>query len=172
MKILPRTQFGNPILRKKAEPVDLATINTPAFRELIKNMFFTIEEIGVGLAAPQIGTSIQLAVINIHPLPHRPTVQPFRRVIINPEITKYSQEQVSEYEGCLSFDELRAEASRSTWVEVTYFNENGEKCSERAEGFVAKVFQHEIDHLNGVLFVDRMKDTRTIMTTAEFNKRF
>ncbi len=171
MKPLLRTQFGNPILRQKAKHVPLSMLKTRAFKELIKQMFFTIEEIGVGLAAPQIGESLQLAVINIHPLPYRPDVEAFRRVLINPEITAYSKEAQHSFEGCLSFDGLRGEAIRAEWVEVSYHDELGEKHVERAKGFLATVFQHEIDHLNGVLFVDHIQDTHTIMTTEEFNKQ-
>lgn len=171
MNPLPRTQFGNPILRQVAKRVPLTMLKTPAFKRLVKHMFFTIQGIGVGLAAPQIGKSLQLAVIDVRPLPHRPDVEPFKRVLVNPKILHQSKEAELGYEGCLSFDGLRAEAARSCWVEVEYVDETGKKCRERAEGFIAKVFQHEIDHLNGTLFVDRVQDTRTFMTTEEFNKR-
>lgn len=171
MKLLTRTQFGNPILRKKAKRVTLEQMKTPAFKRLIKDMFFTIEEIGVGLAAPQIGQSIQLAVINVHPLPHRPDVEGFRRVIINPKILEYSKEEEGDYEGCLSFDGLRAEAYRATMVKVSYLDETGKRHVEWADGFLAKVFQHEIDHLNGVLFIDHVEDTHTVMTTEEFKRQ-
>lgn len=171
MKPFTRTQFGNPILRTKAKRVSLKELQTPTFKNLIKRMFFTIEGIGVGLAAPQIGLSIQLAVIDIRPLPHRPNVELFRRVIINPKILAYSKVQEAGYEGCLSFDGLRAEAVRAERVQVSYTDEHGAKQAEWTEGFVAKVFQHEIDHLNGVLFVDHVQDSHTIMTTDEFTKR-
>ncbi len=171
MKPLVRTQFGNPILRKKAARVPLKDLKTLAFKRLIKHMFFTIENIGVGLAAPQIGKSIQLAVIHVRPLPHRPDVELFKRVIINPKILAYSKAHEAGYEGCLSFDGLRAEASRAKRIQVSYTDEHGAKQVEWAEGFIAKVFQHEIDHLNGVLFVDRVQDSHTIMTTEEFAKQ-
>ncbi len=171
MPILKRTHFGNPILRKKAKEISLREITTPAFKKLVRQMFGAIQNIGVGLAAPQIGKSIRLAVIDIHPLPHRPDVTPIKRVLINPEILKYSKETESEYEGCLSFDGVRGSVPRSTSVKVCYYNEKGEKCIETAVGFLAKVFQHEIDHLNGVLFVDRMKDMKTLMTAQEYSKR-
>ena len=171
MKQLPRTRFGNPILRQKAKRVSLKELQTLAMKRLIKDMFFTIEEIGVGLAAPQIEKSLQLAVINVHPLPHRPNVETFKRVIVNPKILKYSREQEAEYEGCLSFTGLRAEAHRSKRIQVSYTDEHGKKYTEWVEGFLARVFQHEIDHLNGVLFVDHVKDSHSIMTTEEFKLR-
>lgn len=171
MPILPRTQFGNPILRKKARRLSLQEIKTPSIKRLIKQMFLTIQEIGVGLAAPQIGKSIQLAVIDVHPLPHRPNVEPFQRVIINPKILAYSKKEQAGYEGCLSFNELRAEAYRSTRIHVRYLDEQGTSHTEWVEGFLATVFQHEIDHLNGILFIDHVKDPHTIITTEEFKKR-
>jgi peptide deformylase len=168
---LPRTQFGNPILRLKAKRVPLKMLKTPAFKKLLDQMFFTIQDIGVGLAAPQIGKSLQLAVIDVHPLPHRPNVERYKRVIINPKILTYSKKVERGYEGCLSFDGLRAEAVRSTKLQVSYQDETGKKQTEWVDGFLAKVFQHEIDHLNGVLFIDHVHDTHTIMTTEEFNKQ-
>lgn len=171
MKELPRTKFGNPILRKKAKRVSLKELQTPAMKRLIKDMFFTIQKIGVGLAAPQIGRSLQLAVIDVHPLSHRPEVETFKRVIVNPKILNYSREQTPGYEGCLSFDGLRAEAYRSKRIQVSYLDETGKKYVEWVEGFLATVFQHEIDHLNGVLFVDRIKDSHSIMTTEEYRLR-
>jgi peptide deformylase len=170
MHPLPRTQFGNPILRQKAKKLSLEEISTPSFKRLIKEMFFTIQDIGIGLAAPQVGKSIQLAVIDIHPLSHRPDVELFKRVLINPKILEYSREKENGYEGCLSFDELRAETTRSKRVKVSYLDEQGTIHVEWIEGLVAKAFQHEIDHLNGVLYVDHVQDSRTIMTTKEFNK--
>lgn len=169
--LLSRTQFGNPILRKKAKIVAVKDVHTQALKTLIERMFFTIQDIGVGLAAPQIGQSIQLAVIDIHPLPHRPNVTPYKRVIINPKIVSYSESMESDYEGCLSCGGISGNVPRSKQVTVEYYDEHGEKQRETARGLVAKVFQHEIDHLNGILYVDRMTDMRTIMTVEEFEKR-
>lgn len=171
MKPLLRTKFGNPILRKKAKRVSLDEMKSPAFKRLVKEMFLNIENSGVGLAAPQIGKSIQLAVINVHPLPHRPYVDSFKRVIVNPKILEYSREEDPSYEGCLSFDGLRAEAYRAKRIKVSYMDEHGKKYVEWVDGFLATVFQHEVDHLNGVLFVDHVKDSRTIITAEEYVKR-
>lgn len=134
-------------------------------------MFATIQDIGVGLAASQIGKSIQLAVIDIHSLPHRPHVVPDKRVIVNPTITRYSKNKELAYEGCLSCDGLWGEVPRSEEVSIEYYDERGVKHREVARGFLAKVFQHEIDHLNGILYVDRMTDMRTLMTAQEYEKR-
>lgn len=171
MAHLSRTQFGNPILRKKAKKIPLRKVLTPAFKRLIHDMFATIQDIGIGLAAPQIGKSIQLAVIDIHSLPHRPHGIPMRRVLINPEIVRYSRKTESEYEGCLSCEGIRGSVPRSSRVEVCYYNEKSERCQEVATGLFAKVLQHEIDHLNGILYVDRMKNITTLMTVQEYSKR-
>lgn len=171
MPILKRTQFGNPILRKKAKAVPLKHIHTTSFIKLVEQMFCLIQDIGVGLAAPQISKSIRLAVIDIHPLPHRPLVTPIKRVLINPIILTYSKSTEADYEGCLSCDGICGSVPRSTRITVCYYNEKGKKCTETATGFLARVLQHEIDHLNGVLYVDRMKDMRTLITTEEYSKR-
>lgn len=171
MTTLKRTQFGNPILRKKAKAVPLAHISRASFKKLVRQMFDVIQDVGVGLAAPQIGKSIKLAVIDIHPLPHRPHVSPIQRVIINPKILTYTKSTKSDYEGCLSCEGIRGFVPRSTRITVRYYNEEGKKITETADGFFARVLQHEIDHLNGVLYVDRMKDMRKLITTDEYSKR-
>lgn len=171
MSILQRTQFGDPILRKKAKRVVLKTIHTPAFKTLVRDMFATIQDIGVGLAAPQVGKSIQLAVIDVHPLPHRPHVEPYKRAIINPRIIQYSRSTVLGYEGCLSCDGVRGRVPRAKEVAVEYRDDCGVKHREVARGLLARVFQHEIDHLHGILYVDHMADMRTLMTVQEYEKR-
>ncbi len=171
MKSLPRTQFGNPILRKKAKRIALKELRNPSLKKLIQDMFATIQDIGVGLAAPQVGKSIRLAVIDVHPLQHRPKVTPYKRIIINPKIVSHSKSKESDYEGCLSCDGLRGKVPRSKEVTVEYYDERGERQREIARGLLARIFQHEIDHLNGILYVDRIEDMRTIMTGEEYNKR-
>lgn len=171
MNILQRTQFGDPVLRMKAKRIAIKKIRTAALQKLISNMFATIQDIGVGLAAPQVGQSIQLAVIDIHPLSHRPHVIPEKRVIINPTITRYSKNTELSYEGCLSCDGVRGQVSRSEEIVVEYYDEEGVKHQETARGLLARVFQHEIDHLHGILYVDRMTTMRTMMTVQEYERR-
>ena len=165
MKILPRTQFGNPILRAKSKAVPAAVIKTAAFKTLVKQMFHTMRNVkGVGLAAPQIGKGIRLAVIGV------PAAR-FRRVLVNPKITWHSGAKNLDWEGCLSFVDGRGQVPRWSAIKVEYTNEKGERVKERHVGFLARVFQHEIDHLNGFAYVDRMTDMRTLMTHREFIKR-
>ncbi|MBI2003424.1 MAG: peptide deformylase [Parcubacteria group bacterium] len=173
MKILPRTQFGNPILRAKAKKVSLNLLNKGKFRKLVKQMIYTMRQTGgVGLAAPQIGESLSLAVMETRPTPTRPKLK--RKgpiVIINPRIVKYSKEKISDWEGCLSFENIRGSVPRSKTITVEYHNEKGEKIIEKAIGLWARIFQHEIDHLNDIVYIDRVEDTKTIMTLGEFKKR-
>lgn len=166
MKRLPRTYFGDSILRAKAKPVLLSEIKKPAFQKLIKLMFFTMREVnGVGLAAPQIGLSLRLAVIkNGRKSP--------RIVIINPKIEIHSKEKKQDWEGCLSLPSVRGLVPRCVKIVVSYYDENGRKQRKAINRFSeARVFQHEIDHLDGALYVDRMRDMASLMTLGEYIKR-
>ncbi len=173
MKSLPRTQFGNPILRAKAKKIPLGFVDKDRFKKLVKQMIYTMRQVGgVGLAAPQIGESLSLAVMETGPTPTRPKLKkkgPI--VVVNPRVVKYSKEKVSDWEGCLSFRGVRGKVPRSKSVIVEYYNEKGEKVVEKATGLWARIFQHEIDHLNGIVYIDRIEDTKTIMTLDEFKKR-
>jgi peptide deformylase len=173
MKMLPRTEFGNPILRRKAKNVPLKTIRTPAFKKLVQQMLYTMRRAqGVGLAAPQINKPLQLAVMEMHPtktrprLPHKGPI-----VVVNPKLVGVSKNKKRDWEGCLSFRNVRGHVPRSTTITVQYLNEKWESIREQATGFWARIFQHEIDHLNGIVYVDRMDDMRTLMTKKEFVKR-
>ena len=127
---------------------------------------------GVGLAAPQINRSIQLAVIEIKKSDIRPDVIPLKTtVIINPEITSYSKEENNDWEGCLSFPGVRGLVPRAKAITVKYLDEFGKAYILKLKGFQARVFQHEIDHLNGIVYVNRMEDMRTLMTFDEFKQR-
>jgi len=150
---------------------------SPANQQLIKNMQHTLIEkkLGIGLAAPQVGKSIALAVISIRPTLHRPKVKEFDLVLINPKIVKY-QGNKELWEGCISAGsngkaDLFAKVPRYTKITVSFFDENGKKREETFSGLKAQVIQHETDHLNGVLFVDHVKDTKTFMTYNEYMKR-
>jgi peptide deformylase len=173
MKRLSRTQFGDPILRKKAKKIPQKIFGSHFLKQLIKEMFFTMRRVkGVGLAAPQIGKSLQLAVIEIKKTPVRPEVMPLAPVaIINPEILKASKEKLSDWEGCLSFPNVRGLVSRHKTITVKYFDQSGKKYVLRLEGFQARVFQHEIDHLGGTVYVDKIQNIQSLMTFKEFKKR-
>lgn len=174
MRVHPRTKFGNPVLRRRAKLVSRTFLRTAAFRSLIGDMFKTMRVAdGIGLAAPQIGKSLQIAVVELAPTSSRPRLKhPERIVIVNPRIMWRSKQMKGDWEGCLSLDGVRGVARRPKEVEVKYLDEGGETITRKVSGLLARVFQHEIDHLNGVLYVDRVKDLKTLISHEEFLKRF
>jgi len=177
MKILARTQFGNPILRRVAAPVAPAELSSEEIQELIANMRHTLIEkkLGIGLAAPQVGVSRAIVVIAIRPLAHRHKVEPFDLTLINPEIAECIGRRTPMYEGCLSGGpgkaSLLAKVPRYKKVKVRYLDETGKEHHQTFEGLQAHVIQHEVDHLYGILFVDKVKDTKSYLTYAEYMKR-
>lgn len=176
-QILPITRFGNPILRENTKQLTRREIVSEKIQTLINNMRHTLveREYGVGIAAPQVGESIALSVIGVKPTPNRPELTPFETVLINPRIVKTIGEKTSAWEGCVSCgsgdDVLFALTPRYEKVEITWTDEAGNDRKQLFEGFVAQVIQHEIDHLNGVLFVDHVVDPRSYMMADEYRKR-
>jgi len=169
-------QAGDPVLRRQARQLAKEEIATPAIQQLIESMRDTMREApGVGLAAPQIGESIQLAVIEdrveylqgLSPekLAERERLSIPLHVIINPKLSFPDDSSVEFFEGCLSVEGFQAVVDRALNVRVECLNERGEELIINAHGWYARILQHEIDHLNGNLYIDRMK-TRTL-TTAE-----
>jgi peptide deformylase len=178
MRLLQRTLFGNPILRLPARQLSSDDIASPQIQELIADMRYTLENrrYGVGLAAPQIGQSVSLSVIAIKPTPSRPDNPNIGFVIINPEIVRTYGELVPKWEGCLSFGSgptsPYAQASRYEKIRIKYLDEQGIPHETDYDGLVAHVLQHEIDHLNGILFVDKVQDPKTFITISEYKKRY
>lgn len=176
MKSLRITQFGNVVLRAKTDNVSKVEMKISNFKNLINNMYFTLSDkkLGIGLAATQVGESKRVAVINIQKTAVRPEVEEFKLTIINPEITKYVGRKTQMWEGCISAGAGRAglfaKVPRYKKVELSYFDEKGETHINTYDGLVAQVIQHEVDHLNGVLFVDRVVDTKSYMTYSEYKK--
>lgn len=161
---LPVVQYGHPVLRKKGARIEKIT---PELEQLIKDMFETMYDArGVGLAAQQIGQALQLAVVDVSGVEDRPSTleingQPadplsmMPLALINPE-WKPVNDPVSGPEGCLSFPEIYAEISRAESIDVAATNEKGETVRFRCGGLLSRAIQHEFDHLQGVLFIDRM----------------
>ncbi len=177
MKELKRTQFGDPILRGKAQQLTGKEIATKAAKQLIDNMRHTLvsKKLGIGLAAPQVGKSIALVVIAIRSSKLRPKVKPFDLILINPEITETMGRQKQLWEGCISAGsngkaDLFAKVPRYPEVKVKYLDQAGKLHEQRHKGLKAQVIQHEVDHLNGILFVDHVKDTKSYMTHNEYLK--
>ena len=167
-------QAGDPVLRKKSRPLTKEEINSPQIQQLIDLMRNTMREApGVGLAAPQIGQSIQLAVIedratlisdlSADELEERQRAAIPFHVIINPKLSVVGNSTAQFFEGCLSVEGYQAVVDRALNVRVECLNERGEAVTINAQGWYARILQHEIDHLNGTLYVDRMK-TRTLTT--------
>ncbi|HEX8950967.1 MAG TPA: peptide deformylase [Polyangia bacterium] len=178
--ILPIVQAGDPVLRAPARPLSLDEIQSTAIQQLIADMRETMRAApGVGLAAPQIGLALQLAVIEDAPEYHANAtpaelaererqVVPFH-VIINPVITLEPGAPVEFFEGCLSVDGWMALVPRATAVRVEALDEAGRDVRLSARGWHARILQHEIDHLHGTLCVDRM-DPRTLSNHANYSK--
>ena len=168
--------FGNPILRQKAVLLSMDEITSYKIQRLIADIraLIAAERYGVGLAAPQVGESLALSVISIKPTPNRPNLKRFEQVIINPTYEGIGRRS-SMREGCLSSGKgdntLFAKALRYKKIRATWYDENAEFHDEVLDGFVAHVFQHETDHLGGILFVDRVRDTTTYMLADEYRKR-
>ena len=171
MNSLEICQLGNPILRQIAEPI--TEISQPEIQQLIDQMLeLTFLSKGMGLAAPQIGRSLQILIIASHPnvrYPYAPQMSP--TALINPQIISHSQTEVKGWEGCLSVPGLRGMIPRFEMVEVSYSDRQGRSILQSFTDFVARIFQHEYDHLQGKVFLDRLESNLDLYTEAEFLKR-
>jgi len=168
-------QAGHPVLRQRARPLELEELRSRAFSDLVEAMRETMHSApGVGLAAPQIGLGLQLAVIEdsadlsgvdpklIALLQREPVGF---HVLVNPRIVSRSDDSFDWFEGCLSVEGMRAAVPRSRSVKVQALDHHGEPVVLEAVGWYARILQHEIDHLSGTLYIDRM-DSRTLCTVA------
>lgn len=159
--ILPIYIYGHPVLRKQAEDI---TPSYPGLKELIANMFETLDESeGIGLAAPQIGLAIRLVVIDLDVLSEDlPEYKGFRKAFINPHIVEYDEEseKKSSEEGCLSIPGIHESVVRPTRIRVQYMDEEFNAHDEWVEGYLTRVMQHEFDHLDGKMFIDRISPLR------------
>lgn len=172
MSILKVARLGHPVLRKTAKKVDVEKISSEEIQRLIDDMIDTMQEYdGVGLAAPQVHQSLQISVIESDKNPRYPEAPDIPlTILINPEVTYMSEEIVEGWESCLSVKDLRGKVSRSAEVNITACDRAGERITLEASGFIAIVLQHEIDHLNGTVYLDRMKDFETLSHMREFKK--
>ncbi len=170
MAILKVARLGHPVIRAQAEPVPKERITSPDFQRFLDDMVETMREYdGVGLAAPQVHVSSQVAVIEVSDNRRYPGEGPIPlTILINPKILTASKKQRVEWEGCLSVDELRGQVPRAESLEVEAYNRRGEKVRCRAQGFFARVIQHECDHLGGKVFLDRMVTLATLTHLREF----
>ncbi|HEY2645571.1 MAG TPA: peptide deformylase [Candidatus Acidoferrales bacterium] len=176
-------QAGHPVLRQRARPLSVAEIRTREIQKLIEAMREVMHEApGVGLAAPQLGLQLQLAVIEDREEYHKDVSEALLKererrpvlfhAIVNPVLEAIGEEKAEFYEGCLSVSGFSALVPRARAVRVTCLDENGENKVIEASGWYARILQHEVDHLNGTLYIDRMA-SRSFTTTenlAEFWK--
>ncbi|HEY4501645.1 MAG TPA: peptide deformylase [Candidatus Paceibacterota bacterium] len=161
-------QEGNEVLRLKALPVPKKDMRSPALAKILKKMHAALapEAYGVAIAAPQVGESLRIFVVAgrvfMEPQEDEEAKQkvPANRVYINPEITRTSRKKLDESEGCLSVRHIYGVVARHEKVTLRALNEKGELVVENAAGLLAQIFQHEVDHLNGILFIDKAKDLR------------
>jgi peptide deformylase len=166
--ILPIYTYGQPVLKEVAQDI---TPDYPKLQELIANMFETLTDAdGVGLAAPQIGLSIRVVVIDLDVLKDDyPAYKDFRKAYINPHIIEFGEEQVSMEEGCLSLPGIHENVKRSTKIKVQYMDADFQPHEEVAEGYLARVMQHEFDHLDGHVFVERISPLRKQIVKNKLN---
>ncbi|MDR2679598.1 MAG: peptide deformylase [Tannerella sp.] len=166
--ILPIYTYGQPILRQEAETLDG---DYPNLKKLVNDMFETMYNAeGIGLAAPQVGLSVRLLVIDADAVSDSyPECEGFKRVMINPEITEFSNNTVSLEEGCLSFPGIHEKVSRAARIHVRYRDRDFNEQEEELEGFTARVVQHECDHLDGEVFIDDISPIRRQLNKNKLN---
>ena len=165
MPTLSIAKIGNPILRQVAEPVDPSIITSRQFQEFLDDMFETMVHYeGIGLAAPQVARSEQVVVMECEGEDGIPNT-----VLINPKIVFYGPTQTEMWEGCLSIDNMRGKVTRPSMVRVQALDRKGNLQDFEAQGLYAICIQHEMDHLLGKLFIDRMSDMSTLTQLEEFD---
>jgi peptide deformylase len=163
-------QLGHPVLRIPARPVDLPAVET--LRSFVDDLMATmLDADGVGIAAPQVYEPLQVFIVASRPnprYPDAPWMEP--EVVVNPEIVWQSEEVVKGWEGCLSIPGIRGHVSRHRRIRACYWTLDGTEVEREFVDFVARVFQHEDDHLRGIVFLDRLESNRDIIGEKEFRK--
>ncbi len=168
MSQLPIIQLGHPLLCSPALPVENFT--DKKLQELIDSLIDTATAAnGVGIAAPQVSQSYRIFIVASRPnlrYPHAPEMKP--KAMINPKIIDRDRDTVKDWEGCLSVPGFRGRIPRYRTIKVEYFNREGQLQQEILTDFVARIFQHELDHLNGLVFLDRLESQEDLYTEAEY----
>jgi len=171
MALLKIAGLGNPILRKVSKRVKLSTIKSKEFQKFLDDLVETMRDgMGVGISSPQVYKSVRVIAIENVNNKRYPEKQEFPlQVIINPEFVFVGKEIEEDWEGCLSVD-LKGKVARFMKIKVKGVDRNGKVINEVATGFKARVIQHEVDHLDGIVFLDRMLDFATLTKLPEFEK--
>ena len=163
-------KLGNPVLRQQSQVIE--NINDPTIQQLLDELLTTvITANGVGIAAPQIAQSYRLFIVASRPnarYPHAPEMQP--TAMINPRIIAHSQEIVKGWEGCLSVPGIRGLVPRYQRINVEYYDRFGNLQQQELTDFVARIFQHEYDHLEGLVFLDRVENSQDLICEEEYQK--
>ncbi|HXG54154.1 MAG TPA: peptide deformylase [Vicinamibacterales bacterium] len=175
MSILKVARMGHPVLRAKARTLEPAEIRSATIQKLIDDMFETMREYqGVGLAAPQVHEDVRIFVAGLARNNDEEADEDGEDVplmaLINPELTVVGSKTVEDWEGCLSIPDIRGRVPRAEKIVARAYDRAGKRIEVRASGFTARVIQHETDHLDGVLFFDRMKDFGSLTFLDEFGK--
>jgi peptide deformylase len=173
MTVLPIVSVGNPVLRERARDLAPEELSAPETQRFIDDMIATVRAAdGAGLAANQVGDLRRIAVVEVRPgnprYPYKPPVP--LTVMVNPTLEPVGDETAEIVEGCLSVPDLRGTVERHVTVRVRYLDRDGAEHVEERRGLTAGTFQHEVDHLDGVLFLDRVRDPRTFTTWEEFDR--
>ena len=173
MTVLPIARVGAPVLRQRARDLSLDELRSPEVQRLIDDMIETVRAAsGAGLAANQVGDLRRVAVVEVRPgnprYPYKPPIP--LTVMVNPSLEPVGDETAVINEGCLSVPDLRGDVERFVTVRVRYVDRDGNEHVEERRGLAAGTFQHEVDHLDGTLFLDRVRDPRSFSTWDEFDR--
>jgi peptide deformylase len=174
MAILKVARLGHPVLRQRADPVPVDEIRSAAIQRVIDDMVETMREYdGAGLAGNQVHTPKRIAVIEVTANPRDPDAPRIPlTVLVNPVVTPLTQDVEEGWEGCLSVPEMRGVVPRYTAVRLEAYDRDGQPIDLVAKDFFARVIQHETDHLDGIVYVDRMRDLSTLSHIAEWQKHW
>ena len=169
-RILEIAELGDPVIRQHAATV--TEFHDHQLQAFIDDLFATAaDQNGMGIAAPQVSVSKRIIILSSHPnarYPYAPKMEP--TAMINPEMTWGSSEMHKDWEGCLTVPGMRGFVPRHLTIRVRYQNREGVVIEEEYEGFLARVFQHEVDHLDGLVFLDRVESTKDLVTENEWQK--
>lgn len=168
--LLQIAQLGQPVLRQKAKIV--TNVKNPDIQRLIDDLVATLMEAhGVGLSAPQVYQSLRVMIVASHPNPRYPQAPNMKpTAIINPKIISHSSQTKKDWEGCLSIPGIRGLIPRYTKISVSYVDRFGKKKQKNYTDFIARIFQHELDHLDGIVFLDRLETNKDIISEKEYQR--
>ena len=173
MSLLKIAHIGHPVLRQPARALTPEEILSPATQRFIDDMVETMRDAnGAGLAANQVYSPIQICVIEVNDnprYPYKPKIP--LEILINPQITILSEEEFENYEGCLSIPNMRGKVRRNAEIQVDYIDREGTPHQKVVRGITAGTYQHEVDHLRGKMFLDRIFDSHSLCTWQEFDRQ-